>query len=254
MSADPSISRAAAETQPAPAKPAPTGTTILVVDDDENIAYLVAAALRLDQHHTITAANGRDALATIETADPDLVVLDINLPDLDGLTVLHHMRRDGHQQPVVFLTARASPADRIRGLTAGADDYVTKPFSIEELLTRVRVVLRRAGVSDPATPLRYGGLEMDEERHLVRRAGREIHLTLTEYRLLRFLLLNAEVVVTKQVIIDHVWNHDIDDDSTVVETFISHLRRKVDVDDPPLIHTIRGVGYSLRDASPPEPR
>jgi two-component system OmpR family response regulator len=225
-------------------------TTILVVDDDEHTSSLVASALRLHGHQTIIAATGRDALAMVESRRPDLVVLGIDLPDVDGFAVLQRMRRDRHEQPVVFLTARDAHDDCIKGLNDGADDYITKPFAIEELVTRVRVVLRRGGSLDRSSRVRYSDLEMDEERHIVRRRGRNLQLTLTEYNLLRFLLFHAGIVVTKQEIIDAVWDHEIERESTVVETFISYLRRKVDADGSPLIHTIRGVGYSLRESRP----
>lgn len=224
----------------------PSGPAVLVVDDDQNISYLVAAALRLDGYRTSTAATGREGLAALAQDPPDLVVLDVMMPDLDGYDVLRRMRQDGYDQPVIFLTAKDTPEERIRGLSAGGDDYVVKPFSIEELVARVRVVLRRSGRGLETNGLAYADLEMDEEAHRVTRGGQVIHLSLTEYRLLQYLLLNAERVLSKGQILDQVWDDHFDGDSTVVETFISYLRRKIDAGGAPLIHTVRGVGYCLR--------
>jgi len=223
--------------------------TVLVVDDDDNISFLVSSALRLEGFRTAIAASGREALQELTNGTIDLVVLDVMLPDLDGFDVLNHMRRDGYDQPVIFLTARDAQDDRIKGLMAGGDDYVVKPFAIEELIARVWVVLRRAGHHDASHVLRYADLEMDEEQHHVRRGDVDVHLTLTEYKLLRYLLLNAERVLTKAQILDHVWDYDFDGGSTIVETFISYLRRKIDVGPNPLIQTVRGVGYCLRDST-----
>ncbi len=223
--------------------------TVLVVDDDDNISFLVSSALRLEGFRTVIAATGREALQVVADGSIDLVVLDVMLPDLDGFDVLHHLRRDGYDQPVIFLTARDAQDDRIRGLTGGGDDYVVKPFAIEELIARVWVVLRRAGHHDAGNVLRYADLEMDEDQHHVRRGDEDVHLTLTEYKLLRYLLLNAERVLTKAQILDHVWDYDFDGGSTIVETFISYLRRKIDAGRPPLIQTVRGVGYCLREGS-----
>ena len=232
--------------------PGAPGPAVLVVDDDQNISYLVAAALRLEGYRTTSAATGREGLKVLEHEPIDLVVLDVMMPDLDGYDVLRRMRQDGYDQPVIFLTARDTPEERIRGLSAGGDDYVVKPFSIEELVARVRVVLRRAGRGEEASALAYGDLVMDEEAHRVTRGGELVHLSLTEYRLLHYLLLNAERVLSKGQILDHVWDDGFDGDSTVVETFISYLRRKIDAGRSPLIHTVRGVGYCLRlDGAPP---
>jgi two-component system OmpR family response regulator len=220
---------------------------VLVVDDEDNISFLVASALRLEGFTTTTVANGRDALAAARDECFDLVVLDIMLPDLDGFEVLRHLRETGFGAPVLFLTARDATADRVHGLTVGGDDYVVKPFAIEELVARVHAVLRRAGQAETQrTVLRCADLELDDEAHVVRRAGRVVSLSPTEYKLLRYLLLNMGRVVSRGQILDHVWNYDFDGQSGVVDTFISYLRRKLDATEPRLIHTIRGVGYSIR--------
>lgn len=218
----------------------------LVVDDEENISYLVSSALRLEGYETVTAATGREALAQVEACNPDVVVLDIMLPDLDGLEVLKRLRAAGHSQPVVFLTAKDATEDRVRGLTVGGDDYLVKPFAIEELLARITAVLRRAGNAPRSARMSVGDLEMDDDAHRVTRAGSAIQLSPTEYKLLRYLMTNAGRVLTKSQILDQVWEYDFGGESSVVETFISYLRRKLDVGGPPLIHTVRGVGYTLR--------
>jgi two-component system OmpR family response regulator len=222
---------------------------VLVVDDESNITDLVATALRYERFEVATAATGRKALAEVEGFRPDLVVLDVMLPDLDGFEVQRRLRERGRSVPVVFLTARDATEDKIRGLTIGGDDYVTKPFSLEELIARIRAVLRRVNGSDPATPterLVFEDLEMDEDTHEVWRAGQPVDLTPTEFNLLRFLLTNPRRVVSKSQILDHVWNYDFGGDASIVETYVSYLRRKVDAVEPHLIHTVRGVGYSLR--------
>ncbi|MGZ4103756.1 MAG: response regulator transcription factor [Actinomycetota bacterium] len=221
---------------------------VLVVDDEANITDLVATVLRYEGFEVQTASTGRDALNAVSTFRPDLVVLDIMLPDLDGFEVQRHLADGGGKVPVVFLTAKDATEDKIRGLTMGADDYVTKPFSLEELVARVRAVLRRANGSDRSTTgrLRFADLELDEESHEVWRANTPIELTPTEFTLLRYLLLNARRVLSKAQILDHVWHYDFAGDANVVETYISYLRKKIDRFDPPLIHTIRGVGYCLR--------
>ncbi len=218
----------------------------LVVDDEENISYLVASALRLDGYETTTAATGREALDLVPTVRPDVLVLDIMLPDLDGIEVLKRLRAAGHRQPVVFLTAKDATEDRVRGLTIGGDDYVVKPFAIEELLARITAVLRRSGLGSRDTRLVVSDLEMDDEARRVTRGGVPIHLSPTEYKLLRYLMANAGRVLTRAQILDQVWEYDFDGESSVVETFISYLRRKLDVGGPPLIQTVRGVGYTLR--------
>ncbi len=224
----------------------PNGARVLVVDDEENISYLVSAALRLEGFAVATAASGREAIDAVEQSKPHLVLLDVMLPDLDGFEVYRRVRESGHQMPVVFLTARDATEDRVRGLTIGGDDYVVKPFAIEELVARVHAVLRRSGVGERSSVLRYADLEMDEDAHRVLRSAHEIALSPTEYKLLRYLLVNAGRVLSRAQILDHVWDYDWDGESTVVETFISYLRRKVDATEPKLIQTVRGVGYCLR--------
>ena len=222
----------------------------LVVDDEENISYLVASALRLDGYDTLTAASGREALDQVSATNPDVIVLDIMLPDLDGIEVLKRLRAAGHRQPVVFLTAKDATEDRVRGLTIGGDDYVVKPFAIEELLARVTAVLRRSGMGDRSARLVVADLEMDDDARRVTRDGHLIQLSPTEYKLLRYLMTNAGRVLSRSQILDQVWEYDFGGESSVVETFISYLRRKLDVGGPPLIHTVRGVGYTLRVEDP----
>ena len=223
-------------------------TRVLVVDDESNITDLVATVLRYEGFEVQTAATGRDALKAVTAFRPALVVLDIMLPDLDGFEVQRQLADNGGKIPVVFLTAKDATEDKVRGLTMGADDYVTKPFSLEELVARVRAVLRRANGTDKSASgrLQFADLEMDEESHEVWRANEAIELTPTEFTLLRYLLLNAKRVLSKAQILDHVWHYDFAGDANVVETYISYLRKKIDRFDPPLIHTIRGVGYCLR--------
>ncbi len=231
-----------------PATASPTGPTrILVVDDEPSITDAVGTALRYEGFDVREVASGRNALHEAVDFRPDLIVLDIMLPDLDGLEVTRRLRRDGLKIPVLFLTARDSTEDKITGLTIGADDYVTKPFSLGELIARVRAVLRRAGMEDAdESVLRFADLVMDEETHEVWRGGTAIHLTATEFALLRYFMLNPRRVLSKAQILDHVWQYDFGGDSNVVETFVSYLRKKIDRHGPPLLHTIRRVGYSLR--------
>jgi len=220
---------------------------LLVVEDDPNIVELLSASLRFAGFQVATATNGSDAVAAARDARPDLVVLDIMLPDLDGFEVIRRMRDGGVRTPVVFLTARDATDDKIRGLTLGGDDYVTKPFSLEELTARIRAVLRRtSGEQDPAAKLNFADLELDEESHEVRRAGAQVSLSPTEFKLLRYLMHNAGRVLSKAQILDHVWQYDFRGDDSIVESYISYLRRKVDTVEPRLIHTLRGVGYVLR--------
>jgi two-component system, OmpR family, response regulator len=220
---------------------------LLVVEDDLNIVELLSASLRFAGFEVTAATNGADAVAVARETRPDLVVLDVMLPDLDGFDVIRRMREGGVRTPVVFLTARDGTEDKIRGLTLGGDDYVTKPFSLEELTARIRAVLRRTTVdqSDSAR-LSFADLELDEESHEVRRAGTLVSLSPTEFKLLRYLLLNAGRVLSKSQILDHVWQYDFRGDDSIVESYISYLRRKVDSTEPRLIHTLRGVGYVLR--------
>jgi two-component system OmpR family response regulator len=223
------------------------GARVLVVDDEPNITELVAMALRYEGFNVKTASNGRGALTAVTQFSPALVILDVMLPDIDGMEVLRRLNSAGNKVPIIFLTAKDATEDKVHGLTIGGDDYVTKPFSIEELMARVRVVLRRHGNSGPETGnLALADLELDDEAHEVRRHGHIIELTNTEYRLLRYLLINAGRVLTRSQILDHVWHYDFGGDASVLETYISYLRRKIDRYDPPLVQTVRGVGYVLR--------
>lgn len=219
---------------------------VLVVDDEENITFLLDSALRHFGYDVRVSADGRHALRAVEEFAPDVVLLDVMLPDLDGFEVVRRLRNDGQRVPVLFLTARDTVDDKVRGLTLGGDDYVTKPFSLEEVLTRVQVILRRQGVGTSASRLTLADLELDDDAHIVRRAGQVIELTPTEYKLLRFLLANAGRVLSRNQILDHVWEYDFGGHATVVETYISYLRKKVDSLGPALIHTVRGVGYTAR--------
>jgi two-component system OmpR family response regulator len=221
---------------------------ILVVDDEPNISDLVATVLRYEGFEVRVADSGRKALTAARTFAPDLVVLDVMLPDLDGFEVHRRLTAEGASTPVLFLTARDATEDKVRGLTMGADDYVTKPFSLEELVARARAVLRRTrrGSEMEPTTLAFADLEMDEDAHEVRRGDRTLELTATEFNLLRFLMMNPRRVLSKAQILDHVWHYDFRGEANVVETYISYLRKKVDVSPPSLIHTVRGVGYVLR--------
>jgi two-component system OmpR family response regulator len=220
---------------------------VLVVDDEPSITELVGTALRYVGYEVAVADTGRSALARATQFRPDLVVLDVMLPDLDGFEVTRRLRSEGVRVPIVFLTARDETADLVAGLGLGGDDYVTKPFSLEELVARVRAVLRRATGRDAASNvLRFADLELDEETYEVRRGDEDITLTATEFNLLRYLMANPRRVLSKSQILDHVWAYDFDGDANVVETYISYLRKKVDYREPRLIHTVRGVGYVLR--------
>ncbi|HZN19565.1 MAG TPA: response regulator transcription factor [Micromonosporaceae bacterium] len=226
---------------------APPEARLLVVEDDPNILELLSATLRFAGFDVATATSGSQAVALARTGRPDLVVLDVMLPDLDGFEVVRRLRGGGARTPVVFLTARDATDDKIRGLTLGGDDYVTKPFSLEELTARIRAVLRRSAVGAQAPPrLEYADLALDEETHEVWRGGVVVPLSPTEFKLLRYLMLNAGRVLSKAQILDHVWNYDFRGDDNIVESYISYLRRKVDNREPRLIHTLRGVGYVLR--------
>ena len=220
---------------------------ILVVDDEESITQLLSTALRYEGFDVQTAATGREALREVESFRPDLVLLDVMLPDLDGFEVQRRLPGGASRLPVVFLTARRDTEDRVRGLTVGADDYVTKPFSLEELIARVRAVLRRTrGDDTDQKRIVYADVELDEDTYEVRRAQTLVELTPTEFNLLRYLLTNAGRVLSKPQILDHVWRYDFGGDANVVETYISYLRKKLDALGPPLIQTVRGVGYTLR--------
>ncbi|TNC47549.1 response regulator transcription factor [Mumia zhuanghuii] len=225
-----------------------TADRLLVVDDDASILDLLASSLRFAGFEVVTAADGRSAL-DLATADPtiDLIVLDVMMPGLDGFEVVSRLRRENRDVPVIFLTARDSAADRVNGLTAGGDDYLVKPFSLDELVARVHAVLRRTRRSrDDQTVLRFADLEMDTDSHEVRKGGELVELSPTEFKLLRYFLLNSGRVLSKQQILDHVWNYDFGGDGNVVETYVSYLRRKIDTSEPRLLHTVRGVGYVLR--------
>ncbi len=225
---------------------------LLVVDDEPNIRELLAASLRFNGFEVETAGDGQSALKQALETSPDLIVLDVMLPDLDGFSVTRRLREQGKHIPVLFLTARDETEDTVAGLTVGGDDYVTKPFSLDEVIARIRAVLRRAhGASEEESLLRVADLTLDDDAHEVRRGGELIELSPTEFALLRYLMLNAGRVVSKSQILDHVWEYDWGGDSAIVESYISYLRRKVDAPfeetSPRLIHTKRGVGYVLRE-------
>ena len=225
----------------------PRDATILVVDDEDTILDLLATALRFSGFRVEAAATGRDALAKARDASPDLIVLDVNLPDLDGFEVCRRLREGQDDAPVIFLTARDDPADIRAGFTRGGDDYLTKPFSLEELMLRIEAILRRTkGQQVESSRLTTGDLVLDQDAHRVWRGGVEVALSPTEFRLLRYLMLNRDRVVSKNQILDHVWDYDFYGEPTAVETYISYLRRKLDDRDGRLIRTVRGVGYSLR--------
>jgi two-component system OmpR family response regulator len=219
---------------------------ILAVDDEESITDLLGMALRYEGFDVQVSHTGRQALRAVTDRRPHLLILDVMLPDLDGFEIARRLASRGDKVPILFLTARDTTEDKVRGLTLGGDDYLTKPFSLEELVARVRAILRRAGDLEETTHLSFEDLEMNDEAHEVRRGGTRVELTATEYKLLRYLLMNAGKVVSKAQILDHVWNYDFGGDGNVVETYISYLRRKLDGLGAPLIHTVRGVGYSLR--------
>jgi two-component system, OmpR family, response regulator len=223
---------------------------VLVVDDEVNIAELVAMALRYEGWEVSMAHTGRSAVEQAQATKPDAVVLDMMLPDFDGMEVLRKLRAHTPDVPVVFLTARDAVEDRVAGLTAGGDDYVTKPFSLEELVARLRGLVRRAGAvrAESESLLVVGDLTLDEDSHEVRRAGEEISLTATEFELLRFLMRNPRRVLSKAQILDRVWNYDFGGQANVVELYISYLRKKLDAGREPMIHTMRGAGYILKPA------
>jgi two-component system, OmpR family, response regulator len=234
---------------------------LLVVDDEATILELLAGSLRLAGFEVVTAASGAEAVRAAASSRPDLVLLDVMMPDGDGFEALRRIRDGGSEVPVIFLTARDEVPDRVKGFDIGGDDYVTKPFSLDELLGRIRAVLKRSRPGAPGSRLRVADLELDEEAHEVRRGGAVVALTPTEYRLLQFLMVNAGRVMSKGQILDHVWGHDDPDrddpgrddpdrDGNVVEPAVSYLRRKVDQGQPRLIHTVRGFGYVLRIPPP----
>jgi DNA-binding response OmpR family regulator len=221
------------------------GQHLLVVDDEPGITELLSTTLDLAGYRVSAARTGRDALAAVEAVRPDLVILDVMLPDMDGFTVCRKLAERGHPPPVLFLTARGSLEDTVTGLRIGGDDYVTKPFHVLELLARVQVLLRRAGRAT-AQILRSADLTLDEAKYEAKRDGVPLDLTPTEYKLLRYLMLNAGQVMTKEQILQHVWQHDFGE--SVVEKLVSRLRHKVDAGRKPLIHTVRGFGYRIAEA------
>jgi two-component system, OmpR family, response regulator len=225
---------------------------VLVVDDEESITELVSTVLRYEGFEVETAGDGKAAVRAARTFRPDIIVLDVMMPDWDGFEVYRRLSATSRGAPVLFLTARDTPQDRIQGLTLGADDFVGKPFSLEELVLRLRAILRRTrGVAEDSPLLRYDDLQIDEDAREVTRGARVISLSPTEYNLLHYLLTNRERVLSKAQILDHVWNYDFGGDSSVVETYISYLRKKVDpAGETPLIHTVRGFGYALRRPRP----
>jgi two-component system OmpR family response regulator len=226
------------------------GAHLLIVDDEENLRSMLAAALRHHGFEVSAVGDGRTALDAIGELAPDLVLLDVMLPDLDGFEVCRRLRAEGDRTPILFLTARDATDDKVRGLTLGGDDYLQKPFSLEELVARAAAVLRRTGQSrEDRTILTCGDLEMDDDAHQVLKAGVEVSLSPTEYNLLRYLMINQGRVLSKAQILDHVWQYDFGGDGGVVETYIGYLRRKIDTTEPKLITTIRGVGYTIRSRS-----
>jgi two-component system, OmpR family, response regulator len=226
-------------------------TRILVVDDEQSITDLLSMALRYEGMEVEVASSGREALEAVTSYRPQLIVLDVMMPDLDGFEVLRRLsgERSASRLPVLFLTARDSLDDKLRGFTLGGDDYMTKPFSVEELIVRVRAILRRVHGQGDDGRIAVGDLELNEESHEVFRGSTRIELTPTEFKLLHYLMLNAGRVVSKSQILDRVWNYDFDGNANVVEIYISYLRKKVDGLGPRLIHTVRGIGYSLRASS-----
>ena len=222
---------------------------ILVVDDESSISELVATSLKFVGFDVRTAATGSQALQIAQEFKPHALILDVMLPDQNGFEVCRQIRSEGQKVGVLFLTAKDSVEDKIAGLTIGGDDYVTKPFSLEELVARLRALLRRTGVTEIESDeekIRFADLELDEATHEVRRAGNLVDLSPTEFLLLRYLMINADRVVSKSQILDHVWQYDFRGDMGIVETYVSYLRKKIDVYEPALIHTVRGVGYRLR--------
>ena len=220
---------------------------VLVVDDEPNIVDVITMALRFQGFSVESAGTGASAISAVGSFHPHLIVLDVMLPDMEGFDVAERLGAQRARVPIIFLTARDATDDKIRGLTLGGDDYVTKPFSLEELVARIRTILRRSGMSDSdSSRLTFADLELDEDTHEVSRAGNNVELTATEYRLLRYLMLNPRRVLTRSQLLEHVWEYDFGGDARVLETYVSYLRKKLDKHGPPLIHTVRGVGYALR--------
>ncbi|MBM7509692.1 two-component system OmpR family response regulator [Nocardioides salarius] len=232
-----------------PTQSTPPEARLLVVDDEPNIVELLAASLRFSGFEVRTAPDGRAALDVARDWRPDLVVLDVMMPGMDGFEVVRRLRSEGRLCPVLFLTARDGAEAKVQGLTLGGDDYVTKPFSLEEVVARIRAVLRRTtqgAASVPSTRFRFEDVELDEDSHQVWKDGREVTLSPTEFKLLRYFLQNPGRVLSKAQILDRVWQYDFGGDANVVESYVSYLRRKVDTTEPRLLHTVRGVGYVLR--------
>jgi two-component system OmpR family response regulator len=231
--------------------PAQSEARLLVVDDEPTILELLAGTLRFAGFDVLTAVSGAEALRAAATAKPDLILLDVMMPECDGFDVIRRIRAGGPRIPVIFLTARDSVHERVTGLTLGGDDYVTKPFSLNEVLARIRAVLRRSrGEPEAASRLVVADLELDEDSHQVWRAGTEVGLSPNEFKLLRYLMINAGRVLSRAQILDHVWDYSFDGDGNIVESYICYLRRKLDRCEPRLIHTIRGIGYVLRVPPP----
>lgn len=226
------------------------GTKILVVDDEPSIVELLKVSLKFQGFDVETTETGEEALDVARTFHPDAFILDIMMPGMDGFRLLRRLRENGHEGPVLYLTAKDDVEDRIRGLTLGADDYVTKPFSLEEVIARLRTILRRSDQRDLGTPSRrltFADIELDDETHEVWKAGELVELTPTEFALLRYFMVNAGVVLSKSRILDNVWDYDFNGDANVVESYISYLRKKVDTGPEKYLHTLRGVGYVLRE-------
>ena len=220
---------------------------VLVVDDEPNLVDVIAMALRFNGFTVSSAGTGTDALSQVREFKPDLLVLDVMLPDMEGFEIARRLGAERSSTPIIFLTARDDTSDKIRGLTLGGDDYMTKPFSIEELLARVRTVLRRTGGGEAqSNVLRFEDVVLDDDAHEVVRGEAAIELTATEYRLLRYLMLNPRRVLSRAQLLEHVWDYDFGGDARVLETYVSYLRKKLDAHGPSLIHTVRGVGYVLR--------
>jgi two-component system, OmpR family, response regulator len=227
--------------------PAENEFRVLVVDDDQNIADVLSMALRYEDFAVEKAGTGRDALKQAEDFRPHIIILDVMLPDLDGFEVAKRLDDRRAEIPILFLTARDTTEDKVRGLTLGGDDYVTKPFSVEEILARIRTILRRSGLAQAnGSHLAFADLELDDDTREVTRGGQLLELTDTEYRLLRYLMLHPRHVLTRAQILDHVWEYDFGGDARVLETYVSYLRKKLERNGPRLIHTVRGVGYALR--------
>jgi two-component system OmpR family response regulator len=223
------------------------GHRVLVVDDEPNIVDVVTMALKFQGFSVESAGTGAQALSAVAAFHPHLIVLDVMLPDMEGFDVAQRLGAQHARVPIIYLTARDATEDKIRGLSLGGDDYVTKPFSLEELVARIRSILRRTGEAEPeSSRLTFEDVELDEDAHEVRRAGTVVDLTATEYRLLRYLMLNPRRVLTRAQLLEHVWDYDFNGDARVLETYVSYLRKKLDAHGPALIHTVRGVGYALR--------